>query len=246
MGRTKKRGKRAYSKVQKTQRCQSGIPGFDRLCQGGFVKNSVNMVVGGPGSGKTTFLLQFLWHGLRTGENGLYVSFESDLLEVMQDAYAYGWDFSKFDQQGKCRFLRLSPSTKDNEIENQLLAAISKYDIKRICFDPITAFAMTIEKESLLREAVYSLGSLLKRFKATVVLSEEISGEVSLEGGRMLTRYGVLEFLADSFIMLHNIGIGGTADRAIRIVKMRRTNHFRGPVPMQITDNGIIVIPEQD
>ena len=39
-------------------RCPSGIEGFDRICQGGFVRNSDNLIIGGPGSGKTTFLLQ--------------------------------------------------------------------------------------------------------------------------------------------------------------------------------------------
>jgi len=46
-----------------TDRCPTGIVGFDKLCRGGFVRQSTNLLVGGPGSGKTTFLLQFLWNG---------------------------------------------------------------------------------------------------------------------------------------------------------------------------------------
>jgi len=36
-------------------RCPTGIVGFDKICQGGFVRNSDNLIVGGPGSGKSTF-----------------------------------------------------------------------------------------------------------------------------------------------------------------------------------------------
>ena len=53
-------------------RCPTGIVGFDKICQGGFVRNSDNLIVGGPGSGKSTFLLQFLWNGVsQFNENGL-------------------------------------------------------------------------------------------------------------------------------------------------------------------------------
>ena len=37
-------------------RCPTGIPGFDVLCQGGFYKNSINAILGGPGAGKTTLV----------------------------------------------------------------------------------------------------------------------------------------------------------------------------------------------
>lgn len=227
------------------ERCQTGIPGFDQLCQGGLVRNNVYSIVGGPGSGKTIFLLQFLWNGLKEGENGLYVSFEPDILDVILDAYMFGWDFSKYEQKGKCKFLRFSPLTSEREIEKQLMEIVSKYDIKRVCLDPITVFCMAQEKESIIRQSLYNLTSLLKRMKATVLLSEEASGESSLEmSSEKFNTHSIIEFLVDGVINLHSIGLGGTTDRAIRIVKMRRTNHVRGPVPMQITDKGIVVFPE--
>ena len=90
-------------------RCPTGIEGFDKICQGGFVRNSDNVIVGGPGSGKTTFLLQFLWNGVtKFNENGLYCSFEPDILETVKDGSSYGWDFSKLAEQGKIKFLKFS------------------------------------------------------------------------------------------------------------------------------------------
>jgi KaiC/GvpD/RAD55 family RecA-like ATPase len=74
-----------------TDRCPTGIMGFDKICHGGFVRNSDNLIVGGPGSGKTTFLLQFLWNGAsQFGENGLYCSFEPDIVDTLNDAMAHG------------------------------------------------------------------------------------------------------------------------------------------------------------
>ena len=53
-------------------RCPTGIVGFDKICQGGFVRDSDNLIVGGPGSGTSTVLLQFLWTGVTMfNETGL-------------------------------------------------------------------------------------------------------------------------------------------------------------------------------
>jgi circadian clock protein KaiC len=229
------------------ERCASGIPGFDKLCLGGFVRNSVSAVAGGPGSGKSLFLLNFLWNGLQMNENGLYVSFEPDLMDVALDCYAMGWNFSKYEKEGKCKFLRLSPLTQQKEIEKQIMDIVSKHSIQRVCIDPISSLALRLENEAEIRERIYELCSLLKRLKVTVLLSDEIHGESSMDfsSGEKFSRHGVVEFLADTLITMHSMGIGGAADRAIRIVKMRRTNHFRGPVPMRITDRGIVVMPEQ-
>ena len=43
----------------KIPRISSGIPGLDKLIEGGFKKNSINLIAGEPGSGKTIFAVQF-------------------------------------------------------------------------------------------------------------------------------------------------------------------------------------------
>ena len=226
-----------------TERCPSGIAGFDRMCQGGFIKNSTNLLIGGPGSGKTTFLLQFLWNGCQLyGENGLYVSFEPDILEVFKDALSFGWDFSKLDATNKCKMIRMSPKISQKEVSSELMDMVSKYDIKRVCFDPVTVFAMHIEKESEIRERVFELASLLKRLNVTVILSDEdASDSVNMITASEITRTNALKFTADSVSTLYSSGLGGVSDRAARIIKMRRTNHIRGPVPLEITNAGIKV-----
>ena len=58
-------------KKQKSNRIPTYIPNFDSLINGGFKKNSINLIVGGAGSGKTIFTLQFLVNGiLKHNETG--------------------------------------------------------------------------------------------------------------------------------------------------------------------------------
>lgn len=224
-------------------RCPTGIIGFDKMCQGGFVRNSDNIVIGGPGSGKSTFLLQFLWNGItKFGENGLYCSFEPDIVDTLDDAMAHKWDFSKLSEQGKIKFMRFSPQTSIEELKKELTRMIANNDIKRICFDPISVLALSVSDKGKIRQTIFELSSLMKRMKVTTVFADEsLEGEMNWTSGGDWTKTDILRFLSDSVTIFYENGIAGIGNRAVRITKMRRTLHERKPIGMIIDDSGIRV-----
>jgi circadian clock protein KaiC len=60
-----------------TVKAPTGIAGFDAITGGGVPTGRTTLLVGGPGSGKTIFALQFLVHGARhLREPGIFVAFE--------------------------------------------------------------------------------------------------------------------------------------------------------------------------
>ena len=227
------------------ERCKTGIVGFDNITEGGLIRNSVNVLLGGPGAGKTTFLLNFLWNGATMfGENGLFISFEPDVDNLFQDGMNYGWNFSALESKGFCKFIKLSPKTNIRDLKTELTSLISRGDIRRVCFDPISILTMEMEKEVDIREMIFDLTSLLKRLNVTVLLSDEsIEGSTSVcSSNEGQARTEAMKFLCDGLIVMYSSGLGGETDRAIRVTKMRRTNHVRGPVPFKITDKGIYVL----
>lgn len=232
-------------------RCPTGILGFDDLCGGGFVRNSDNLIVGGPGSGKSTFLLQFLYKGAsQYGENGLYCSFEPDIVDTLNDATAYGWDFTKLSAEGKIKFMRFSPQTSIDELKKEITKVIAQNDVRRICFDPISVLALNLADQGRIRQKIFELSSLMKRLKVTTVfVDESLEGDISNGKEGDWTKTDILRFLSDSVTIFYETGITGVGDRAIRISKMRRTAHERRAIGMQITDKGIdiakIVQPNQ-
>ena len=128
-----------------------------------------------------------------------------------------------------------------------MLKEIKRIKATRIVIDPISLFAMALKDPYEIRKQIYSLTKLLKQSKCTILITSEIVGESSLElqenqYSMNLSRYGVEEFVAESVTTLHSSGLGGVADRALSIIKMRRTNHIKGPVPMKITGKGIEVL----
>ena len=231
--------------TSKIGRVPTGISGFDKLCDGGLVSGSINVIIGGPGSGKTIFLLQYLYNGAtQYKENGAYISFEPDEAELKLDAAEFGWDFEKLDKADKCKIIRISPKEGFREIKDEIIRLIKKYNLKRVCFDPINILAFELERDKDIREMIYDLTSALAKENVTVLLADEAI-ENNPSGGYVVgdadTRTTALKFLADGLISLYSSGLGGVSDRAVRIEKMRRTNHARGPQAFRITDKGILV-----
>ncbi len=229
------------------ERISSHIPGLDPLMQGGFVKGSTNLISGGAGTGKTIFALQFIYYGLLDNEPALFITCEENIQTLVGDANVMGWDFTKFENNGKCIFLTFKP-IGNPDILTKIEKLISENNIKRVVIDSISVFSMVF-KDNLyrMRSQFYIISDMLKRLGCTVLLTAEIAHEVPLDvssGSGALSRDGITEFIADSVITLHNTGIGGESDRALRIIKMRRTNHERSPIPMRITSKGIEVLSQ--
>jgi len=223
-------------------RCPTGIIGFDELCEGGLLKNSVNFIQGNSGAGKTTFLLQFLYNGfMKYNENGLYVSFEETLGDLIETAKLLEMDFLGF-ESNNCQFVKFKPNASLQEIQKEIIKRIGKYDIKRICFDPINVFASQLPKETSLRRQLYEFFELLKELDICVVIAGETNNDLFGKKSKVPKETSYANFFSDSIITMFSSGISGKGDRAIQILKMRKTKHFRGPVGMELTNQGIKIL----
>src|ERR1700727_3272535 len=81
----------------------SGIAGFDEITGGGLPRGRTTLLLGGPGSGKTIFALQYLINGSRMyGEPGIFVAFEETSNRILANAESFDW---KVDQLRKKKLL---------------------------------------------------------------------------------------------------------------------------------------------
>ncbi|NJL43789.1 MAG: hypothetical protein HC945_00470 [Nitrosarchaeum sp.] len=129
------------------ERVPTGIPGYDKLIEGGFTQDSVNLIAAGPGCGKTIFCMQFLWNGLaKYNEPGLFISFEENLVDLKKDALSFGWDFEKFIEQGRCNFIYYHPY-EVRDIHAELERQIRAIGAKRVVIDSTSVYGMTMETE---------------------------------------------------------------------------------------------------
>lgn len=225
-------------------RVKTGVLGFDAMIGGGFLHKSMNMISGGPGTGKTIFGLQFIWNGaVKYGDRGLYISFEEDAEDLMKDAASFGWDFKKLEKLGRAKIVYHTPYELASFSEG-LAKEIMQYGAKRIVIDSSSVIGLALKDTYAVRKFLFELAKIIKKLGCVAIITTEVVGNVAVdvsEGIGMLSRFGVEEFISDSVTTMHFAGLGGESDRMLRVLKMRRTDQHKELTPFDIGRTGVIV-----
>lgn len=228
----KKKSRKSY--VISSERIPSGIPGLDKLIEGGLLKGSTTLVSGGTGTGKTIFCAQFLMEGLRRGEKCFFITLEERPEDIVADVQRFGWDFSKYISEQRL-FLDFEDPFRVTDITSPLLDKIQEHKISRVVVDSTSVLSLYFKEPSEIRKQLFKLLLGLKGTGVTTMITTEVIDE------NRLSRFGVEEFLTDAVILLHYLGIGESVYNSLQVRKMRRTKHEKDVFPFEFSKNGIVV-----
>ena len=224
------------------ERVETGIHGLDDMIEGGFPKTSVTLVSGGPGTGKTLFCSQFLWHGIQNGENGLFITMEEQVDDILEDAAEFGWDFEEEMKKDSFHIEYINPFRVDTGFEEHVKRKIDDIGAERVVIDSTSVIGMYADSKGKIRRRLYELINMLKKNDVTCIMTAESPrGEEDA-----ISRYGIEEFITDSVVVLDYMGIGGGVYRNIEIPKIRKTNQAKGSFPMRISDEGMRVFQDEE
>jgi KaiC/GvpD/RAD55 family RecA-like ATPase len=230
------------------ERVSSGIPGLDKLMQGGFVKNSVNLIAGTTGTGKTIFCTQFLLDGGRKGESGIYITLEESKESILEDLSLFEWgdEFRKYTDK---HIVILDPETPIDfkELTTTSISLIKKYNVKRFVLDSLTIAGTgwkisSREDIGKTRRDAFDFMSTLRNLGVTSLLITEVPEAED----KKLGTFGFEEFVADGIVKLNYLGVGTAVYNNLEIRKMRRTHHAREIFPLEFTSEGIKVVTEKE
>ncbi len=239
-GNKKQKSKKGKTKiVGGVERVPTGIKNFDKLIQGGFEKNSTNLLVAGGGGGKSIFGMRFLIEGIENGENCLYIMFEEKREEFFSNMKEFGWDMERYEKKGKFTFLEYSPEKVKTMLEEgggTVESIVLRKKITRVVIDSITAFALLFDSEVDRREAALSLFTMLRKWNCTSLLTYERD---PLRDEKHASR--VFEFESDSIIYIYSLRTKKGRNRYIEVLKMRGTNHSKQVFSFDIGKQGIII-----
>jgi KaiC/GvpD/RAD55 family RecA-like ATPase len=222
------------------ERETTGIPGLDEALKGGFPKHSVVLLTGMPGAGKTTFSMQFLVDGAKKGEKGLYFTLEENAEEIVSQYSLFDPTLKEYFDKGLLKIVTI-PLVDYDSLKEMISSELDAMNAQRLVIDSITYLQMFFSDVMSIRKAVIELSTIIKARGCTAVFIGEMP-----YGENKLSSFGVEEFAADGVIALYMVEKQGSFIRALRVIKMRSTDHLTKYIPLDIKSTGIIVYPSAE
>jgi len=219
------------------ERVKTGINALDETIQGGLVKGDSTLIMGGPGTGKTTLGLQFIFNGVTLfGDGGLYLTFEEMPDRLYRDALNFGWDLKALEEKDKARVICTSPDLLfKGGIGAVLDEPIKEVNAKRAVVDTLSHLRLFLPESKVRIEAYRLINYLKKKGLTSLLLCETRSEEKGYDVEREFS------FLADGVIQLQLRRERGNVFPTITVVKMRGIDFPRQSNTFEIRDRGITV-----
>ena len=186
------------------QRFSTGISEFDHVLGGGLVTDSVVLIGGDPGVGKSTLLLQMMC-ALSNDLNALYVTGEESLQQLAMRAQRLG--------QGNCSLQLLAETHVEaiiQQAQQQQPQVLVIDSIQTVFTDSVTSAPGSV---SQLRESAARLVRFAKQTGTALLLVGHVTKEGAIAGPR------VLEHMVDA--VLYFEGRSDSRYRVVRAVKNR-------------------------
>jgi circadian clock protein KaiC len=205
-------------------RTSSGSPELDEMCGGGFFRDSVILVSGATGTGKTLTVTQFLQGGAAKGERCLLLAFEESREQLFRNASGWGVDFEAMERDGLLRVLCDYPEVVG--LEDWLITiqrTVTEFKPQRVALDSLSALER-VGSIKTFREFVIGVTSFIKQQEITGLFTATTS---TLMGGVSITESHV-STLTDSIILLRYVEMFGEMKRGITVLKMRGSIHDKG------------------
>ncbi|WP_267640716.1 KaiC domain-containing protein [Haloarchaeobius amylolyticus] len=222
-------------------RINLGIKGLDEMIMGGVPERSLMVAVGSAGTGKTTFGLQFLDHGMRQGERGIFITLEENRDRVINSATEKGMPFDEYVEDGLLAVVDIDPIEMANSlgsIRSELPRLISQFGASRLVLDSVSLLEMMYDDRAKRRNEIYDFTKSLKEAGITTMMTSEAS-----EDSPYASRHGIVEYLTDAVFILQYVRPSDFRETrlAVEIQKIRDANHSRETKPYEITEDGISV-----
>jgi len=227
-----------------TPKAPTGIIGFDEITGGGLPRGRTTLLVGGPGSGKTVFALQFLAHGAECKEPGIFVAFEETADRIITNVEGFGGALGDL-RRKNLYFMDAKPTpdlvqSGDFDLTGMIAALDAQMKTMkagRIAFDALDIVLALLPDATARRREVFRLHEWLSGRGITSLITAKAERGTS----RGDQPFGFMQFMVDCAVTLNHSVVMGVSQRNIRVQKYRGSGFDENESPFLIGSRGVEV-----
>lgn len=225
-------------------RIKTYVKGLDKEMQGGIPEGSVVMVAGKPGTMKSSFAFNILYHNAnKDDKSGVYVTLEQGRESLLSNMEGLGMKLSGLEKEisvldlGMIRkkLIQLTNQTWMEVFKMYLKNLKKNMDIKLVVIDSLPILEV-MAKFASPREELFHFFEWLRDMNVTAFLITE------MEQGSDKFCNNSEDFLSDGIFHLDLRRAENQVDLFLSVVKMRQTNHKRGYFPLIFDNDGFEVV----
>jgi len=216
-------------------RISSGISRLDSMMGGkGFFRGSTVLISGTAGTGKSSLCAHFVDAACRRGERALYFSFEESPSQIMRNMRSIGIDLEQWVKKGLLCFQATRPAFAGLEMQLTMMhKATINFNPQVVVVDPLNGF-ITGDNITDVKSMLMRLADFLKTKQISSMFTQLMSSSAAHGTSDI-----AISSMVDTWLVMHDIEIGGERNRCLYIIKSRGMAHSNQVRECLITDHGV-------
>lgn len=214
---------------------ESGVADLDALLGGGIECGTSTLLVGPPGSGKSSIALQFTIAAAARGDHGAVFAFEETRSATMVRSRGLGFTFNEGLGAGQIMVQQIDPAEiSPGEFAHLVRESVEKDGAGIVVIDSLNGYLNAMPADRFLTAQLHELLAYLSnRGVATFI--------VVAQNGMMGAMQSPVDasYLADSIVMLRFFEHAGEVKKAISVLKKRTGSHEESIRELSFDSRGI-------
>jgi circadian clock protein KaiC len=220
------------------EKLASGIAELDALLGGGIERGTSTLIVGAPGSGKSSLAAKYVFSAAEQGQNTTLFIFDESLHTLLTRSAGLGMDLKKHIDAGRVTVQQVDPAElSPGEFAHTLRRAVEWRNTSVVVIDSLNGYLNAMPEERFLTIQLHELLTYLGQAGVATLL---IGAHQGLIGGPMVAPVDA-SYLADAVILLRYFEMKGEVRQAISVVKKRGGAHERTIREFRLQDGRISV-----
>ena len=222
----------------KAERMSGGSASMDSLLGGGLERGTSTLLVGAPGTGKSSLTAQFVAAAAARGQKSAMFIFDESVKTLQSRAAGLGIALATHVNSGLVSLTSVDPAElSPGEFGNLLRRAVERDQVSMIVIDSLNGYMNAMPEERFLNIQLHEMLSYLGQQGVATIL---VGAHKGIVGGPMISPVDA-SYLADAVILLRYYEAEGEVRQAISVVKKRGGQHERTIRDFKLTDKGIFI-----
>lgn len=222
----------------RTDRIASGIEELDELLGGGLDRGTSTLIVGAPGTGKSSLAAFYARAATQQGENAALFIFDESTKTLVNRSKGLGLDLQTPITAGQLTVQQIDPAEMaPGEFVHRICDEVEKRRASVVVIDSLNGYLNAMPEERFLVIQLHELLTYLGHAGVATIL---IGAHQGLIGSQMNAPVEA-SYLADTVVLMRYYEIRGEVRQAVSVMKKRGGAHERSIRDFRLTGNGIQV-----